>query len=519
MRATVTDAPSAPPTGSGSGALRAQELAAAAAGRLLLASDRPIRGAAVDSRRVKPGDCFFALPGERTDGHLFLRDAVAHGAAALVVSRDLERLQLAELAALAASREERGLSVVRVADGLRALHAIAAARRDRFELLVVGVTGSLAKTSTKEAIAETLSVRRRVLRNEGNENNEIGVPLTLLRLSAEHEVAVLEMGMYVPGDISLLAGIARPSVGVVTAIRGSHLSRAGSIEAIERGKGELVEALPEDGTAVLNADDARVARLAARTRASIVRYGFDPSADVGAEEVRSRGEGGMSFVLRAHGERCRVSTPALGRHSVHNALAAAAVALAAGLDLAAVAEGLARGFSAPHRSSLVRAGEWRILDDSYNAAPDSMIAALELLGTLPGRRVAVLGEMLELGETAAEGHRRVGERAAGVVDLLLVVGAGAAGIADGAASAGLPARRIHRVGDRYEALRVLGRELRAGDVILLKASRGAALDLLVEQLERLAGERPAEPPEPAGVSDAGATATADPAGRGARARP
>ena len=217
----------------------------------------PIVGAAVDSRRVEPGNAFFALPGERTDGHRFLEAAVAAGAAALVVSEPLDADRLQALAG-----ERASLSVVHVADPAAALRAVAAAYRARFDPLVIGITGSLAKTSTKELVAEVLAGRFRVLRSVGNENNEIGLPLTLLRLRPEHEVAVLEMGLYTMGEIALLARLAQPSIGVVTAVRGVHLSRAGSIEAIEAGKRELVEALPASGWAVLNADDPRVSGMA-----------------------------------------------------------------------------------------------------------------------------------------------------------------------------------------------------------------------------------------------------------------
>jgi UDP-N-acetylmuramoyl-tripeptide--D-alanyl-D-alanine ligase len=352
---------------------------------------------------------------------------------------------------------------------------------------VVGVTGSLAKTSTKEQVAEVLSERWNVLRSEGNENNEVGLPLTLLRLGPEHEVAVLEMGMYVGGEIRLLAELAQPRIGVVTAVRATHLSRAGSVEAIEAGKRELVEALPGEGTAVLNADDPRVDGMASHTPASVLRYGFREDADVTAESVVPAGADGMRFVLRAAGARQPVVTPNLGRHSVHNALAAAAVGIAAGLDPATIARGLGRAARAPHRSTLVPAGEWRVLDDSYNAAPDSMAAALELLADLPGRHVAVLGEMLELGEGSAEAHERVGERAAGVVQLLVVVGDGTEGIARGAESAGLHPRSVVRVPDVDAALAVLADRLEPDDTILVKASRGVALERVVDGIVAMAG--------------------------------
>jgi UDP-N-acetylmuramoyl-tripeptide--D-alanyl-D-alanine ligase len=438
---------------------------------------RPIHGGAVDSRRVEAGNAFFALPGDHTDGHLFLADAAARGAAALVVTR------LPEPAALPA-----GPAVILVADGLQALAAAAAAWRARFDALVVGITGSLAKTSTKEQVAEVLAERWNVLRNNANENNEVGLPLTLLRLEPAHEVAVLEMGMYVPGDIATLAALAHPQIGVVTAVRGTHLSRAGSIDAIERGKRELVEALPPDGTAVLNSDDPRVARMAAVLAPSIrvINYGFGDEADVTASGIQSMAERGMRFRLRTRGEEVEVDSPALGRHGVHNALAAAAVGQAAGLDLATIARGLARPFSAPHRSTLLEIGEWRVLDDSYNAAPDSMAAALDLLASLPGRHVAVLGEMLELGDASAEAHRTVGGRVAHTADLLLAIGPTASDYADGALAAGMPAGAIRTTDNRDAAAELLLRELRPGDVVLLKGSRGAALDLLLAPLQAAA---------------------------------
>ena len=469
--------PGSPTTSSAITAFEPRQLAESAAGTLLHAGAVPIVGAAVDSRRVEPGNAFFALPGERTDGHRFLEAAVAAGAAALVVSEPLDADRLQALAG-----ERASLSVVHVADPAAALRAVAAAYRARFDPLVIGITGSLAKTSTKELVAEVLAGRFRVLRSVGNENNEIGLPLTLLRLRPEHEVAVLEMGLYTMGEIALLARLAQPSIGVVTAVRGVHISRAGSIEAIEAGKRELVEALPASGWAVLNADDPRVSGMARSTPARVMRYGFDTAADVRAEDVRSLAAAGMRFRLRWPEGICDVTTPALGRHGVHNALAAAAVATCAGLSGDDIASGLARPVHTPHRSHLIRAGGWTILDDSYNASPDAVLAALGLLAELPGRRIAVLGEMLELGEAAVAEHHRVGLGAASVAERLIVVGAGAAGIAEGALAGGLAAERIDRVADRDEALTTLLAGLRDGDTVLVKASRGAALDLLVDQL-------------------------------------
>jgi UDP-N-acetylmuramoyl-tripeptide--D-alanyl-D-alanine ligase len=467
---TVTDArqpesrPAAVPE------LTAAEIAAVTAGRLALTSDSPVRGAAVDSRAVAPGNLFVALAGERTDGHRFLGAAIVAGASALLV-RELT----SEAEAMAAGKA----SVIVVPDTLQALHAVAAAWRRRFSPIVVGVTGSIAKTSTKEAVAAILAERFTTLKSEGNANNEIGLPLTVLRMGPRHEAAVLEMGMYVGGEIADLAAIAQPRIGVVTAVREVHLSRIGTIEAVERAKGELIEALPADGAAVLNADDPRVLRMSARTAARSLTYGFGGDAEVRAEDVVPLGLDGMRFTLVTPAGRIEAATPALGRHGVHNGLAAAAVGLAAGLDLDLIAAGLAAGWRAPHRDQVVRAGDITILDDSYNASPTSMIAALELLATLPGRHVAVLGEMRELGEASERGHLEVGGAAAGLADLIVVVGGEAAGIVDGVASAG---RTAVVAPDREAALVVLREELRPGDTVLVKASRGAELELIVEAL-------------------------------------
>ena len=464
--------------------LTADELLAVTGGTLLARSDRPILGGAVDSREVGPGNLFVALPGERTDGHRFVGAALAAGAAGVLVARPPDGVDVADVDA----------TIVRVDDPLRALQAVATAWRARFDPLVVGITGSIAKTSTKEAVATVLGAAMPTLRNEGNLNNEIGLPLTVLRLRSQHRAAVLEMGMYVGGEIRDLAAIGRPEIGIVTAVQPVHLSRIGTIEAVERAKGELVEALPDDGVAILNADDERVRRMAARTRARVRTYGFATDADVRADDVASRGADGMSFRLLADGAALAVTIPTLGRLAVHNALAAAAAGLAAGLSPDAIGAALATGWSAPHRGQLVRAGGITIVDDSYNASPASVAAALELLAGLDGRRIAVLGEMLELGAEHGSGHRATGEAAAAVVDRLVVVGDGASAIADGALAAGMPLPSVVRVPDREAAREHLIGTLQPGDVVLVKASRGIALDLLVDELAAALGSGEAARP-------------------------
>jgi UDP-N-acetylmuramoyl-tripeptide--D-alanyl-D-alanine ligase len=452
--------------------LTPEDLLATTGGRALSLASRSALGGAVDSRLVEPGNLFVALPGEHTDGHRFVGAALAAGAAAAIVSRAPEDVDLARSDA----------TVILVDDPLKALQAVAAAWRLRFDPLVVGITGSIAKTSTKEAVATVLAAAMPTLKNEGNLNNEIGLPLTVLRLRPEHRAAVLEMGMYVGGEIRDLAAIGRPEIGIVTAVQPVHLSRIGTIEAIERAKGELVEALPVDGVAILNADDERVRRMADRTRARALTYGFASDADVRADAVESRGADGMAFRLIAAGVDEPVAIPTLGRLAVHNALAGAAAGLAAGLPATTVVKALASGWSAPHRAELIRAGGVTIVDDSYNASPGSVSAALELLAGLPGRRIAVLGEMLELGDEHEAGHRRVGEAAASLVDRLIVIGDGAAAIAEGARDAGMAPTAAVTVPDRDAARDRLLAERADGDVVLVKASRGIALDLLVDEL-------------------------------------
>ncbi len=501
-----------PSAGAAGPGLDPGDLVAATGGTLVRHAARPARGAAVDSRLVTPGNLFVALAGERTDGHRFLADAVARGAVALLVRQAPAGPDLAALG---------DVTIVRVDDPLTALQAVAAAWRRRFDPLVVGITGSVGKTSTKEATAAVLETALPTLRSEGNQNNEVGLPLTLLRLGPEHRAAVLEMGMYVGGEIATLATIARPEIGVITAVAPVHLERAGSLAAIAAAKAELVESLPADGTAILNADDAVVAGFASRTSAEVVSYGLAAAADVTAVDVEARGAAGMAFTVvatRPRPARFRVEIAALGRHNVANALAAATVGLVAGLDDAAIARGLGRpwGTAAAHRGAIVAAPGLTVLDDTYNASPPAMVAALDVLATLPGRPVAVLGEMLELGTAGPEGHRGVGEAAARVVEELVVVGAGADGIADGARAAGLPAAAIHRAPDRAAAIELLATLLRPGDAVLVKASNGAALWTIVEALQagaaRGASARGAGPATAGGAADGMAGPASGPGG-------
>ena len=456
--------------------IRLDDLLAATGARLLgPTSVTSFATAAVDSRHVVRGCCFVALRGERTDGHEFAADAVRAGASVLLVERPVDLPAGADVA------------VVQVADPLLALQELAAWWRARSGVRVVGITGSTGKTIAKEIVADVLARTLRVLRNDGNLNSETGLPMTLLRLEPSHQAAVLEMSMYTEGEIARLAEIARPEVGVVLAVHPTHLERAGSLEAIARAKAELPAALPVDGLAVLNADDPRVLAMRSVTAASVRTFGLGSGADVRATDVESHGVHGTSFTLEAPwgSRRLRSATP--GRHLVPHALAAATVAEHLGVPLDEVEAALAAGSHADHRMAVVEATAGAtVIDDTYNASPVSVGAALDFLGEsplAPGRaRYAVLGDMLELGPDEERLHREIGAAAAGVADALVTVGERGRWIAEGARAAGL--HRVTEVHDADEAVLAVERDLApgVGDILLVKGSRGIELDRLVAAL-------------------------------------
>lgn len=456
--------------------IRLEELLAAVNGRLEgPTSITSITGASVDSRRVAPGSLFVALRGERTDGHRYVAEALRAGAAAALVEHPVDLPPDVDGA------------VIQVADSLRAMQELAAWWRGRHRVRVVGITGSTGKTIAKEIMADVLSRTHATLRNEGNLNSETGLPMTLLRLEPKHEAAVLEMSMYTTGEIARLAEIARPEVGVVLAVHPTHLERAGSLERIAEAKSELPRALPPDGLAVLNADDPRVAAMRDVTRAEVRTFGLSPAADVRATEVESRGLAGTEFTLHAPwgARRMRSATP--GRHLVPHALAAAAVAERMGVPVDEVAAALEAGSRAAHRMEAAAAASGATLvDDTYNASPVSVRAALDFLAETPmpagRRRIAVLGDMLELGPDEERLHREIGGHAAGRADAIVTVGERGCWIAEAARAAG--AERVLTADDATDAAELLERELAPGpgDLVLLKASRGIELDRAVDLL-------------------------------------
>jgi len=460
--------------------------------RALTGGDLPdsicvLSGAVVDSRRAQMGSLFVALAGEHADGHTFVTDAFARGASVALIDRpvagDHSTVDLRQPMDLASVELAPPLCLL-VEDTLLALQKLAAYWRKRFTPRVVGITGSVGKTTTKEVVHAVLASRYQTLKSAGNLNNEIGLPLTLLQLTPACERVVLEMGMYARGEIATLAAIGQPQVGVVTNVGPVHLERLGTIQAIADAKAELVQALPPspEGVAILNQDDPLVRAMAERTLARVLTYGLNTQADLWADQVVSSGLGGIHFALHYGGETVSVRAPLLGRHSVHTALRAAAVGLAEGLDWSDIVSGLT---SETHQLRLVAVpgpGDSLLLDDTYNASPASSIAALNLLAELDGRRVAVLGDMLELGSATEAGHRQVGRRAAEVVDLLITVGQLAEIMANEALAFGLSPDQVVVLPDVQRAVDRLPTLIRPHDMVLIKGSRGIRLDRLVDCL-------------------------------------
>ncbi|MEZ4563571.1 MAG: UDP-N-acetylmuramoyl-tripeptide--D-alanyl-D-alanine ligase [Thermomicrobiales bacterium] len=433
-----------------------------------------------DARQAQPGDLFIALRGERFDGHEFVAAAAAAGAAAALVSR-----------AWADEHLDPPMPLLVVEDPLITLQQYAAWWRNRLpDLLVVGITGSVGKTSTKETVASVLQRAGNTYRSPGNLNSEIGLPLSLLEVRPENDAAVLEMGgAYAFGEIRLLCEIARPRIGVVTNIHPVHLERMGSIEAIAETKAELVDAIPEDGWAILNGDDPRVRAMAERCKGRVLFFGLNEGNDVRASGVESDGLEGASFWLHLDGEANRVRVPLIGGHAVELALAAIAVGHAAGLDLANMLQGLAEPGVQVRLLVLEGPNGSQMIDDTYNASTPSVLSALGLLEVMqPRRAIAVLGDMRELGGVTENEHITVGRRAGEVTDLVVTYGELARTIGrealntDGRYDAGPPEVVSFGLDQQDDLIDYLLHELRPGDVVLLKGSRGLQMENIVERL-------------------------------------
>ena len=442
------------------------ETAASAVSSITL-SDQLAQGYSIDSRTVGPGELFFAVIGERLDGHDFVTAALERGAVAAVVRAD----QL--------HRFEDQTHLLAVDDTLVALQALATAVRKTWGKPLIGVTGSAGKTTTKEAIAHVLSARFRVLKSEGNFNNHFGLPLMLLKIEPEHDVAVIEMGMSHAGEIRALAKIAQPEIGVVTNVAPVHLEFFDSLAGIARAKYELVESLPAIGTAILNADDEYVSQFGRDFRGKVITYGLHATADVRAENIRSDGAAGSRFdVVTASGRESAI-LPLVGEHNVLNALAAVSAGLARGMSLREGVAALATLKPADKRGQVLQLGNITVINDCYNSNPKALNAMVDALAAMKAkRRIVVAGEMLELGPSGEELHRAAGRHVAErKIEVLVGVRGLAQAMVNGARDAGAQA---DFVATPEQAGEWLAREARDGDVVLLKASRGVKLEKALE---------------------------------------
>jgi UDP-N-acetylmuramoyl-tripeptide--D-alanyl-D-alanine ligase len=434
-----------------------------------------VKGVSIDSRTIREGELFVAIKGDRFDGHDFVPEVMKRGAWGSLVARTVLENRSSLLGGLK--------NVLPVEDTLTALQEMAYWHRRQFAIPVVGITGSNGKTTTKEMLAGILQQQGPVLKNEGNLNNHIGVPLTLLRLNASHTAAVVEMGMSAAGEIDLLARFVGPDVAVITNIGPAHLEFLRSLDLVAQAKGELFSHLKPEGTAVLNADDRYFDELKRKFSGRVLSFGMDRMSDMRASHIRQE-KGFTDFTIRSDGSSTNVRLRAVGRHNIYNALAAAAAALAVGMSLDVVKNGLESFLPSAMRSELRQVQGRTVLADCYNANPASMDAALATLISLKsgGRAIAVLGDMLELGTVTVDAHRAIGETVARLgVDLVITLGQLAKHVGEGAIDAGMPKDRVLEAGSQAEAAALLKKLSRPGDTVLIKGSRGMKMEKILEE--------------------------------------
>ncbi len=443
--------------------------------------------AVIDSRQAQADSIFIAIPGENMDGHDFVVDAFSRGASFALIQHEFSgEFNTIDLRGNLSQQDVDELDAplcLLVDNTIIALQEIARFWRNKLDLRVIGITGSVGKSTTKELAAQALELRYHTLKNFGNLNNEIGLPLTILGLRSDHERAILEMGFYVSGEIDFLCEIAKPQVGVITNIGTVHAERAGSQEDIARGKAELVEALPPapEGIAILNYDDIRVREMAKMTQARVFFYGLSPEADLWADQVEGLGLDGIRFRLHYGHEILHMHVPLIGRHSVHTALRTAAICLVEGMTWREIIKGLHRGRAQLRLVAARSKCGALLLDDTYNASPASTLAALNLLEEMDGHKIAVLGDMLELGQYERQGHEMIGLRVAEIADTLITLGERAHIIAQTARQAGM--KTIIEFKETEAVTQWLEDNLTSTHAVLLKGSRGLRMDRITAALE------------------------------------
>ncbi len=455
----------------------AQECVRVLEGELLSGSgDQRFKGVSIDTRTLKAGQLFFCIEGPQFDGHQFMEDAVKKRAAGIIVSN-------AEVP-LPAPAGPKTPFVIRTRNTEVALQQLARVYRRRLPVRVVGITGTNGKSTTKEMIAAVAATTFKTLKTRGNLNNHFGLPLNVLELDPDHQAAVLEMGMSGPGEIRLLADIARPDVGVITNISEGHLETLKTVRNVQAAKGELFESLDKHATAIVNADDPLVLELSRSLRAKAITFGIDAPADVRAEDIAPRQSGGFDFTVRLKKERFPVILPFLGHCNIYNALAALAAGHSLGIEPQAMSRGLAGVKLLSQRHEVLKHDARTIINDAYNANPSSMREALATLAGMPvqGRRFLVIGDMLELGDLSRKAHTELGrDIARQPIDVLVTVGELASLAAEGAASEGMDKERVLALESRHDAAEYLKRNTRPGDCLLVKGSRGSAMEDVIRE--------------------------------------
>jgi UDP-N-acetylmuramoyl-tripeptide--D-alanyl-D-alanine ligase len=470
--------------------LSLEEVLNATGGRLIQGGTALFfQGVSTDSRTLKGGELFVALRGDRFDGHNYAMEALAKNAKGVLI----------EEGRISDSHWDgfRSRAVVAVSDSLRALGEIARARRKKWGTSVVAVTGSNGKTTTKDMISVCLETNFPILKTKGNLNNLIGLPMTLLDLTEKEKVAVLEMGMNVPGEIRRLTEIAEPDVGLITNIQMVHLEGLGSLEKLKEEKGELFRNMRRDGTIIVNQDDSRVLDLSNEFLGRKITFGLEGHADIMATGICPQGAEGISFTVTSAGQETEMTLPLVGRHFVPNALSAFAVATVFGIAWDKVKEALERFQPPPMRMEVWRLGGGKtVINDAYNANPRSMEAALGTLSELKGngRAIAVLGDMLELGDFTESAHRQLGQKVKDLsIDFLIAMGEKASIVVESAVRHGLDRQRAKVATSYSEAISILESWLQQGDWVLVKGSRRMAMEKIAEGLALLYKTRRGDP--------------------------
>jgi UDP-N-acetylmuramoyl-tripeptide--D-alanyl-D-alanine ligase len=434
-------------------------------------------GLSIDSRTVKAGQLFVCIKGDQYDGHDFISNIVQKNVAGIILS-DKEKIPSSDSLSF----------FIKVKDTLKALQDLAAFHRSQFDISILAITGTNGKSTTKEMTSAVAESQFKVLKTEGNKNNHIGLPLTLLNLNADHEVAVLEMGMSTKGEIRRLAEIAKPQIGIITNISEGHLESLPTIRDVQEAKGELFESLQEESSAIINADDPLVLELSRSLRSNIVTYGIKNSADIQASNVKQRGNEGFDFTLNFFNEKTPVFLPFLGSCNISNALAAIAAGHVLGLSSQSILTGLQNCKLMPQRMQTEKRGGITIINDAYNANPKSMEEALNTLSKYQtnGKKFFVMGDMLELGNLSEQAHKQFGKLfSSSSIDLLITVGSLSQLAAQTARDSGLDENRVVSFENKEEISQFLSKTLQANDCMLVKGSRSMGMEQIIDSLSKL----------------------------------